>query len=71
GLLRPLGRRWLLDLHVRALGYPLGDQHADSELGGVLRYTLTANQAVTAELSRRFAWDEAETLAALKWHLFF
>ncbi len=71
GLLRPLGRRWLLDLHVRALGYPLGDQHADTDLGGVLRYTLTANQAVTAELSRRFAWDEAETLAALKWHLFF
>lgn len=71
GFLSPLGRRWCLDLHARALGYPLGDQHADVSAGGLLRYTLATNQAITLELGRRLAWEHGETTIALRWHGFF
>lgn len=71
GLLQPLGRRGLLDLYGRALDYPLGDRHGDVEFGARVRWTLQANQAVSLEAARRFAWDYAETTLALRWHLFF
>jgi hypothetical protein len=71
GILQRVGKRWKTHAFIRALRYPLGDDHTRLEVTWGQRLTLTPAAALTVELSRRYQRQNWETQAALQLHLYF